>query len=58
MHQAVSKTTSTKQTIEVQRSSEIAIDAKAAAKEATQITKIGKATMKTIRGMKLASQQS
>lgn len=40
---------------EVQRSSEIVIDANAAAKEATEI---GKATMKMIRDMKLASQQN
>ncbi|KAI8395899.1 hypothetical protein FOFC_21429 [Fusarium oxysporum] len=40
---------------EVQRSSEITTDAKAAAKEATEI---GKATMKMIRDMKLVSQQN
>ncbi|RKK57282.1 hypothetical protein BFJ69_g17539, partial [Fusarium oxysporum] len=40
---------------EVQRSSEIMTDAKAAAKEATEI---GKATMKMIRDMKLVNQQN
>ncbi|KAF6527902.1 hypothetical protein HZS61_008204 [Fusarium oxysporum f. sp. conglutinans] len=48
--------TNAQQTMEeVQRSSEIATDAKAAAKEATEI---GKATIKMIRDMKLVSQQN
>ncbi|KAL9563944.1 hypothetical protein ACKAV7_011979 [Fusarium commune] len=65
VHEAVKKrlnnnlnkrNTKAQQTMEeVQRSSEIATDAKAAAKEATEI---GKATMKMIRDMKLVSQQN
>ncbi|EWZ77878.1 hypothetical protein FOWG_17750 [Fusarium oxysporum f. sp. lycopersici MN25] len=48
--------TKAQQTMEVvQRNSEIAMDAKTAAKEATEI---GKATMKMIRDMKLVSQQN
>jgi hypothetical protein len=48
--------TKAQQTMEVvQRHSEIAMDAKTAAKEATEI---GKATMKMIRDMKLVSQQN